>query len=176
MTSESKGVYPDGISDRHILPVAAWRRSASPVGLVVFGLVVALAFSGLLGHERTWAAEGPSASLEVHAPEIIRNGEFFEMRVRVASHEPIGELVVGIDEALWEDITVNTMIPAATEETSEAGEARFTFAEMAAGTTFLFKIDLQVNPDIVLGNEGSVTIYDGTSELATTDLSITVLP
>ena len=83
---------------------------------------------------------------------------------------------MGIDEALWEDITVNTMIPAPTEETSEDGEARFTFAEMAAGTTFLFKIDLQVNPDIVIGNEGSVTIYDGTDELATADLSITVLP
>ncbi len=38
---------------------------------------------------------------------------------------------------------------------------RFTFAELAAGTTFLFKIDVQVNPDIVIGNEGSVTIYDG---------------
>lgn len=176
MASESTGVYPDGISDRHIRPVAGWRRNASPVGLVVFGLIVVLAFSGLLGHERTWDAAGPAASLEVHAPEIIRNGEFFEMRVRVTSHEGIGELVVGIDEALWEDITVNTMIPAATEETSENSEARFTFAELAAGTSFLFKIDLQVNPDIVIGNEGSVTIYDGTEELATADLTITVLP
>jgi hypothetical protein len=176
MTSESTGVYPDGIADRHIRPVTGWRRNASPLGLVVFGLVVVLAFSGLLGHERTWDAAGSAASLEVHAPEIIRNGEFFEMRVRVTSHDGIGELVVGIDEALWEDITVNTMIPAPTEETSEDGQARFTFAEMAAGTTFLFKIDLQVNPDIVIGNEGSVTIYDGTDEIATADLTITVLP
>jgi len=176
MTSESTGVFPDGISDRHIRPVTGWRRSASPVGLAVFGLVVALAFSGLLGHERTWEAAGQAASLEVHAPEIIRNGEFFEMRVRVATHEPIGHLIVGIDEALWEDMTVNTLIPAAAEETSEDGEARFTFSELAAGTTFLFKIDVQVNPDIVIGNQGSVTIYDGADELATSDLSITVLP
>jgi len=176
MTSDSMGTYPDGISDGHIRPVTGWRRTASPVGLVVFGLVVVLAFSGLLGHERTWEAAGQAASLEVHAPEIIRNGEFFEMRVRVASHEPIGELIVGIDEALWEDMTVNTLIPAATEETNVDGETRFAFSELAAGTTFLFKIDVQVNPDIVLGNEGSVTIYDGSDELATADLSITVLP
>jgi hypothetical protein len=176
MTSDSNTVYPDGISDRHILPVSGWRRHASPAGLVVFGVVVVLAFSGVLGHERTWQATGSGASLAVHAPEIIRNGEFFEMRIRVETDEPISELVIGVDEALWEDITVNTMIPAATEEVSEDGEARFTFAELAAGTGFLFKVDLQVNPDIVLGNEGSVTLYDGTDALATADLSITVLP
>src|SRR5687767_12369203 len=113
MTSDTKGTYPDGISDRHILPVDGWLRDASPVGLLVFGAVVVLAFSGLLGHERTWSAAAPAASLDVHAPEVIRNGEFFEMRVRVAAHETIGELVIGVDEALWEDMTVNTMIPAA---------------------------------------------------------------
>lgn len=176
MTSDSKATYPDGISDRNVLPVGGWLRHASPAGLLVFGAVVVLAFSGLLGHERTWSATAPGASLDVHAPEIIRNGEFFEMRVRIAAHETIGELVIGIDEDLWEDITVNTMIPAAAEESSEDGEVRFTFAELPAGTTFLFKVDLQVNPDIVLGNQGAVTLYDGTAELATTDLTITVLP
>ena len=176
MTSASKETYPDGISDRHILPVGGWLRHASPAGLLVFGLVVVLAFSGLLGRERTWSAAGPAASLDVHSPEIIRNGEFFEMRFRVAAHETIGEVVIGVEEDLWEDITVNTMIPAATEETSENGEARFTFAELPAGTTFLFKVDLQVNPDIVLGNQGAVTLYDGSEELARTDLTITVLP
>ena len=176
MTSESRGTYPDGISDRHVRPVGGWLRHASPAGLLVFGVVVVLAFSGLLGRERTWSAAGQTASLNVHAPEIIRNGEFFEMRVRIAADETIGELVIGVDEDLWEDMTVNTMIPAATEETSENGEVRFTFAELPAGTTFLFKIDVQVNPDIVLGNQGAVTLYDGSDELATTDLTITVLP
>ena len=41
------------------------------------------------------------------------------MRIRVEA--PTGRsasLVVGIDAALWEDMTVNTMIPAATDEES----------------------------------------------------------
>ena len=98
------------------------------------------------------------------------------MRVGVESGEPIGELVIGIDQALWEDMTVNTLIPAASEESSVDGEYRFTFAELAAGTPFLFKVDAQVNPDIFGGNEGVVTVYDGEEELTRVAVEIGVLP
>lgn len=168
--------FPDGIAEDNVRPIEGWRRKASPLGLVVFGVIVAVALSGWLGRERTWSAEGEGTALEVHAPEIIRNGEFLEMRVRIVSDRPIEELVIGIEESLWEDITVNTMIPAASEESSEDGEARFTFAELPAGTAFLFKVDMQVNPDILVGNDGTLTVYDGEAELVATDLSIAVLP
>ena len=174
--STQTATFPDGISDEHLRPIQGWRRRASPLSLVVFGVVVALALSGWLGRERTWSADAGGTALEVHAPEIIRNGEFLEMRVRVVSDAPIAELVIGVDESLWEDVTVNTMIPAATDEASEDGEVRLTFAELAAGTDFLFKVDMQINPDIVGGNTGSLTIYDGETELVATDISITVLP
>jgi hypothetical protein len=168
--------YPDGIGERDIRPVARWRRHASPMGILVFGIVVVLALLGVLGHERTWTATAGGADLEVHGPEVIRNGEFFEIRVRVRADDPLTELAIGVDQALWEDITVNTMIPAATDETSEDGEVRFAFAELPAGTEFLLKIDLQVNPDIVGGNEGAITVYDGEEPIVSTDVSITVLP
>jgi hypothetical protein len=175
MTTQSTP-YPDGIDERHVRPLAGWRRHASPLSLAVFGAVVVLALFGLLGHERQWEAQGGSTSLTVHVPEIIRNGEFFEMRVTIESAEAIDELAVGIDQALWEDMTVNTLIPAATDETSEDGEFRFTFAELAAGTPFLLKVDLQVNPDILGGNQGVVTVYDGEEELTRVGVQIAVLP
>jgi hypothetical protein len=167
---------PDGIDEEHVRPMAGWRRHASPLALVVFGAVMVLGMAGLLGREADWRAEANGARLEVHTSEILRNGEFFEMRVSVEADEPITELVIGVDAALWEDMTVNTMIPAASDETSADGEFRFTFAELGAGTPFLMKIDLQVNPDIVAGNEGAVTLYDGEEPLAVTDVTITVLP
>lgn len=175
MTTQSTP-YPDGIDERHVRPVAGWRRHASPLSLAVFGAVVLLALIGLLGHERQWEARGGSTSLSVHMPEIIRNGEFFELRITIESDEAIGELAVGIDQALWEDMTVNTLIPAASDEVSEDGEFRFTFAELAAGTPFLLKVDLQVNPDILGGNEGVVTVYDGEKELTRVGVQIAVLP
>lgn len=176
MTTQTTPAVPDGITDEHVRPIEGWRRRASPLSLAVFGVVVVLALSGLLGRERTWTAAADGTALEVHVPEIIRNGEFLEMRVRVTSDAPIAELAIGIDESLWEDVTVNTMIPAASDEASEDGEVRLTFAELPAGTAFLFKVDMQINPDILGGNSGTLTVYDGETELVATDLSITVLP
>jgi hypothetical protein len=167
---------PDGIGDEHVRPVAGWRRHASPLALIAFGSVIVLAMTGLLGREADRRAEANGVRLAVHTSEIIRNGEFFEMKVSVEADAPIGELVIGVGQGLWEDMTVNTMIPAATEEASADGELRFTFAELEAGTPFLFKVDLQVNPDILGGNEGAVTVYDGEEELASALVSIAVLP
>ena len=59
---------------------------------------------------------------------------------------------------------------------SEDGEYRFTFTELAADTPFLFKVDAQVNPDIFGGNEGVVTVYDGEEELTRVAVEIGVLP
>jgi hypothetical protein len=168
--------FPDGIDNRHARPLAGWRRHASPLSLGAFGVVVFLALFGVLGHERQWDAEDGGTRLSVHMPETIRNGEFFEMRVEVEPEAPIGELVIGIDQALWEDMTVNTLIPAATDESSENGEFRFTFAELGAGSAFLLKVDAQVNPDIVGGNDGVVTVYDGEAVLTEVQVSIGVLP
>jgi hypothetical protein len=167
---------PDGIGEEHVRPMGGWRRHASPLALAVFGAVMVLGLTGLLGREAGWRAEANGVRLEVHTSEIIRNGEFFEMRIGVDADEPITELVIGVDAGLWEDMTVNTMIPGAADEASADGEFRFTFAGLEANTPFLLKVDLQVNPDIVAGNDGAVTVYDGVEPLATTDVSIAVLP
>jgi hypothetical protein len=167
---------PDGIGEEHAQPPGGWRSHASPLALVVFGAVMVLGVTGVLGREAERRDEANGVRLAVHTSEIIRNGEFFEMRISVESDQPISELVVGVESGLWEDMTVNTMIPAASDETGTDGEFRFTFAELEAATPFVLKVDLQVNPDIVAGNSGAVTVYDGEAPLATTDVSITVLP
>jgi hypothetical protein len=168
--------FPDGIGEEHVSPHGGLARHASPLSLVVFGSVLVLGALGFLGHERDWLAEGDGIDLAVHAPEITRNGEFFEMRITVATTAAIENLVIGVDQALWEDVTVNTMIPAAAEETGVDGEFRFTFGPIAPGTTFGMKVDAQVNPDIVGGNEGTLTVYDGERPIATVDVGIMVLP
>ena len=167
---------PDGIGEEHEAPRTGWRQHASPLSLVVFGSVLALGMAGVLGHERDWVAQESGATLRLHAPETIRNGEFFETRITVEATEAIDELVIGVDQALWEDMTVNTMIPAATEEVSEDGEFRFVFGALEAGSVFELKVDLQVNPDILGGNAGRVTLYDGGEEIAAIDMDVSVLP
>jgi hypothetical protein len=177
MSSSSRvSSLPDGIDDRHARPANGRQQHAGPLSLVVFGVVLALGASGLLGREADWRATANGVSLAVHASQIIRSGEISEMRISVVSDRPLAELTIGVDQGLWEDMTVNTMIPGAAEEASADGEFLFTFAELEADTRFLLKVDLQVNPDIVAGNDGAVTVYDGDEVLATTDVGITVLP
>jgi hypothetical protein len=168
--------FPDGIRAEHVTSSHGWRRHASPLSLAVFAWVIVLGLTGVLGHEKDWRAEAEGVTLTVHAPEVTRNGEFFEMRIGVATDSDLENLGIGVDQALWEDMTVNTMIPAATEETGMDGEFRFTFGSLGAGTTFDFKLDLQVNPDIVGGNEGALTVYDGDRPITKVDIGMTVLP
>lgn len=168
---------PDGIEEVHERPTTGWRRHASPISLLILGAVVLLAMSGALGRERDWQATSAGGSvLSVHAPEIIRNGEFLEMRIVVAADEPIDSVSIGIEASLWEDLTVNTMIPAPTSEEFRDGQFRFGFGRLEAGNEFLLKIDLQVNPDIVAGNDGRLTLFDGDEPMAAVDLSLIVLP
>jgi hypothetical protein len=175
-TDDGQPDYPDGIDEHHATPRRGLRRHASPLALGVFGFVIALGVAGLLGHERDWRSEGDGVTLTVHTPEVIRSGEFLETRVTVEAATAIEDLAIGVEQGLWEDMTVNTMIPAATEESSLDGEFRFTFGPMEAGTRFDLKIDLQVNPDIVGGNQGTLTVYDGDSPTTAVDIDVTVLP
>jgi hypothetical protein len=175
-SGEKAANLPDGIGEEHARPRTGWRRHASPFSLAVFGSVIVLGLTGALGHERDWRSEADGVSLAVHAPEITRNGEFFEMRITVVADARIEDLTIGVDEPLWEDMTVNTMIPAATEETGTDGEFRFAFGPLEPDTPFDFKIDLQVNPDIVGGNEGALTVYDGERAITSVDIGLMVLP
>jgi hypothetical protein len=167
---------PDGIGPEHVEPRNGLRRHASPLSLAVFGSVIVLGLTGLLGRERDWVSESDEVRLTVHSSETIRNGEFFEMRINVEVVTGVDDLVIAVDQELWEDMTVNTMIPAASQETGGGGEFRFAYGPMEAGTTFLLKVDLQVNPDIVGGNSGTVTVNDGDRPMTAATIRITVLP
>ncbi len=168
------GDAPDGIAERHIR-----RRGQSWVawlGLAVLSVLVGASFLGVYGHEHTLVASGNGTRASVHLPELLRNGEFFEMQFRVESDEARADLTIGVDASVWEDMTVNTIIPGASEETSVDGEYRFAFGPMEAGTTFVAKVDGQVNPDIWGGNGGRIRVYDGDRLLVELPVEIGVLP
>lgn len=165
---------PDGIGGRHIERGQAWWLN--PIGLAVLATLVGLALLGVFGREHTLSAEGGGVTLSVHQPQLLRSGEFFETQVRVEVSTAVEDLVIAVDTSLWRDMTVNTFIPAASEESTEDGAYRFAFGPMEAGTTFEAKIDLQVNPDIVGGNRGVIRVYDGERLLVELPADIGVLP
>lgn len=168
------GGAPDGIEERHIGPRgASW---VAWLGLAVLSVLVGASVLGVYGHEHTVEASGNGTRASVHLPELLRNGEFFEMQFRMESQQAVEDLTVGVEASVWKDMTINTIIPGASEETSVDGEYRFAFGPMEAGGLFVAKMDGQVNPDILGGNSGVIRVYDGERLLVELPVEIGVLP
>ncbi len=175
--AEKGPALPDGIDEAHVAEKHGIRRHESVIALGILTVIVLAAAVGFFGRpDSARTASGTAGDLEVFGPSLIRNGEFFEMRFRIRATETIGEPVIAVEDAVWEDLTVNTLIPAATDETHEDGRFLFTFAELPAGEEFLFKVDLQINPDFLGANEGRIALLDGEDEITSLEYELGVLP
>ena len=170
--------YPDGLG-----PEAATRRGwatryANPLSLILLGAILLAALLGLFGGGPTepLQAETSRASLTVRVPHTLRNGEFFETRISVRAHRAIAEPVIGISPALWRDVTINTTMPQAAEETFSDGLFRLHYAALAPGDTLRIKFDGQINPPMFLGNRGTVVLLDGDRPIAAIPIDIRVWP
>lgn len=176
--SDASAPFPDGIEDCHADPPGRFRMASSLLTLLILGGIVAAGLSGALGGAPNTpvAVANADASLVIDTPLTIRNGEFFETRIRVEARRPIADAVLAIAPSLWRDMTVNTMIPAAAEEKFERGSYAFSYGPLDAGATLLIKIDGQINPPLFAGTSGTIELRDGERPLAAVPLSIRVLP
>ncbi len=169
--------YPDGLAAHHAVP-RRFGRHASPVSILVLGVLLALALAGVLAGgrspERTVTA--PAATLRLAAPALLRNGEYFEMRIEVVATAPIKDMTFAVTPELWRDMTINSQVPAASEEAFENDAFAFHYGAMATGERFVVKIDGQINPPLTRGTAGRIEVRDGKRTLAKMPVTIRVLP
>jgi len=116
------------------------------------------------------------ATIGVRAPRILRNGMIFETVIEVKPQRPVGNLVIAISDGLWREMTINTTMPSAQQESDAQGVRRFSFGRVEAGKTFRFKIDGQINPPLFAGTSGEIAAYDGEKEIASLPIRMRVLP
>lgn len=178
MTLPAIDRFPDGIDAKSVPDEGSWWRGSSWRSLIVLGTLMILVASGLLGGApRPWHRIATAdAELAVRMPARSRNGEFFETEIIVTARRPIAKLVIGVTPGLWHNVTVNTFIPAPTEESFDDGAFRFDFGPVAAGDTRVVKIDSQINPQLWGGTRGTISVSDDKRELAALPLSMRVLP
>lgn len=168
--------FPDGIRAEHLRE----RRPSRAVWIRValLGALLLMALLGYLGGAPTREIRiaGEAAELRVHLPYPIRNGMFIESRIDIAARQPIVDAVVAIPAVLWRDMTINSLVPAASEEEYKNGEFRFHFGPLEPGERLLFKIDGQINPPRFGSVSGRIRLLDGQRELVAGPVSFTVIP
>jgi hypothetical protein len=170
--------FPDGIGNQHSEDQGRFARHASPLSILILGSMIVAAFLGAFGggRVRPLALESGAAQLTVTTPRTLRNGEFFETRISVLARADIADLVIAVPPGLWRDMTINTMIPAASEETFKQDSYRFSYGPLKRGETLQMKIDGQINPPLFAGTRGEIAVLDGEAPIGAIPFAIDVLP
>jgi hypothetical protein len=172
---DGRSPLPDGVSAAHLAQPSGQHASLLP--LMLLGAILATGLSGYLGGTRRHFTDaGPAVTLTVETPAVSRTGDVLETVVDVLARQDVAELVIGIDAALWRNVTVNATLPEAGDEEYVDGQYRFTFGQLGTSESFRFQIAQQINPGLFGTNRGRVSVFDGTRRLAQLDVALRVLP
>lgn len=170
---------PDGIDLERNRDLRGRERTpwVRRVLLACVAALPALALLGVFGqHPSTVSAAGPGASLSVTAPTRLRGGLIFQVRVKVVAQQEIKQLQLDFDQGWWESMSVNSLEPEASNETSHDGQVVLSYGDLPAGKTLVLWIYFQVNPTNVGERREDVALQDGSQLLARVHRSLTIFP
>jgi hypothetical protein len=147
------------------------------VALAAILVLLALGLFNLFGQRpSTTTAEAPAAKLEVHAPERVRGGLYYQARFRIDAISEVKQATLVLDPGWGEGITMNTIVPSPLGEASRDGDLAFELGRIPAGQKHVFFLQLQVNPTNVGHRSQNVRLFDGDQLLATIERTVTVFP
>ena len=127
-------------------------------------------------HPRASRGAGDAAVLVVTAPDDLRGGLFYEGRFSVEARERIGDAVLVLDPGWLEQMHINTIEPAPSEESGRDGRLALGFGSLQAGERLVVYMQFQVNPTNVGRRSQRVELRDGPELLASVDRAVTVFP
>jgi hypothetical protein len=106
----------------------------------------------------------------------VRGGLYYEARFTIDARQDLKNAMLVLDPGWVEGTTINTIEPSPIGEASRDGNLVFTLGHIRAGTTYIFFMQLQVNPTNVGRRSQDVALYDGGTLLTTIDRTVTVFP
>ena len=140
-------------------------------------LVPVLALLNVFGQRPdTAAGSAATASLSVTAPSRVRGGLLYQARFSVTARKKLDQAELVLARGWIHDLTINTMEPSPTSETSQDGKLALDLGPIPAGQTYVLYIDYQVNPTNVGRQDQTTTLYDGNRALVTLHRTLTVFP
>jgi hypothetical protein len=145
--------------------------------LCVIAALPVLALLNVFGQRPTsTTVDAQAASLSVTAPDRLRSGLVFQVRVEVVAHQDINELEIVFDRGWWESMSINSIIPEASKSSSENGQVVLSYGRLPAGRKLIAWVYCQVNPTNVGERRENVEIDDNSRPLAHVHRSLTIFP
>lgn len=145
--------------------------------LCVVAVLPVLALLGVFGQKPSTTSVGsPAARLSVTAPTRLRGGLIFQVRSEVLAHRDIHELELVFDRGWWESMSVNSIVPEPTSESTQNGKVVLSYGALKADARLVTWIYFQVNPTNVGKRRENVELMDGSTPLAVLHRSLTVFP
>jgi hypothetical protein len=159
------------LSGRNRHPV--YRRAL----LALVGLLPVLALLNVFGQDpATSRADTPAASLQVTAPQRLRGGLVFQVRVEVTARRTLGHPQIVMSRGWWQEMSVNSVEPQPSNESSSNGSVVLSYDKLQAAQKLVVWLYFQVNPTNVGKQTQDIALYDGQRSLARIDRSVTVFP
>lgn len=116
------------------------------------------------------------ATLELSAPKTIRSGLLYQARFDIRAQKDIKDAVLVLDSGWNESLTMNTIEPGASSETSRNGDLALDLGKIPAGKLWRQYIQFQANPVNSGSQSQGVTLYDGNVELLHMNRDLMVWP
>ena len=169
---------PDSLSLRHNRDrEGAWDLNVRRVSAsIILAIVVLGALDAFGQRPETTVAAASAGSLEIYAPTRVRGGLLYMARFTIRAREDIAKATLVLDPGWAESMTINTIEPAPTDETSDNGRLALTLGPIKAGDSFLLFMQFQVNPTNVGRRPQDVELRDGDTHIATIHRTVTVFP
>jgi hypothetical protein len=149
------------------------------LGLAIYSLIPLLALFNLFGQRpavEKVANPNGVATMQLSAPTKVRGGLLFQARFDIRAHKEIKDAVLVLDSGWAESMTINTIEPGASSETSRDGSLALDLGDIPAGKTWRQYLQFQANPVNAGSQSQGVTLYDGDVPLLHMNRTIHVWP
>jgi hypothetical protein len=145
--------------------------------LCLIAVLPVLALLNVFGqHPTVSTAKAPTADLKITAPSRLRSGLIFQVRAQVTARRAIAKPQLVFSPGWWESMSVNSIEPDASSQSSRNGSVVLTYDKLPAGHKLVVWIYFQANPTNVGKRTENVELDDGSKAIAHIHRSLTIFP
>ena len=147
------------------------------VYLAVLLAIVVLALLDVFGQGNSTATSAdPKATLAVKAPEGLRGGLLYQVRITVQTRVALSHPRIVMSPGWFEGLTLNTLEPTPESEGTRQGAVTLTYPALGPGDSLVVFTDWQVNPTTVDSRTVDVELDDGSTPITRVSRKLTVFP